>query len=276
MFPPRPRPRSARVDGLNDHRHVDSADRHRGDPEVCRPRLHHGVNVQTAGVVPLIVGLVLSILYAFYWTRRETVVYDERTHCPACPAGRVLGLLWAAPRGARGRGRGWAWVGRRSGTALAGRGWGFGLWLWPRAVRNVARVGFVGNRLVDRVPPRSICRHGSSAGAMLVANEPAGGRDRGGSPSPVSRCSHAVFVSGRGRAPGAGESGRLSLRARAPDQTHVSPAQRGLYAERCASAHGTRVSTSPCARPHPHRARSPRVRTRTSDHRAHDGHRFGA
>lgn len=39
-----------------------------------------GFNIQTAGTVLLIVGLiglVLSIIYTFYWSRRETVVYDD-------------------------------------------------------------------------------------------------------------------------------------------------------------------------------------------------------
>jgi hypothetical protein len=49
----------------------------------------NGVSVQTAGFVPLIVGpagLVLSILYTFYWTRREAVVYDDaRTVRPPPP-----------------------------------------------------------------------------------------------------------------------------------------------------------------------------------------------
>jgi hypothetical protein len=40
----------------------------------------NGFNIQTAGVVLLIVGvigLVLSLIYTFVWTRRDTVVYDD-------------------------------------------------------------------------------------------------------------------------------------------------------------------------------------------------------
>jgi Zn-dependent protease with chaperone function len=39
-----------------------------------------GFNIQTAGTVLLIVGvigLILSIIYTFAWSRRETVVYDD-------------------------------------------------------------------------------------------------------------------------------------------------------------------------------------------------------
>lgn len=40
-----------------------------------------GFNIQTAGTVLVIVGiigLILSLLYTFAWSRRESVVYDER------------------------------------------------------------------------------------------------------------------------------------------------------------------------------------------------------
>jgi hypothetical protein len=40
----------------------------------------NGFNIQTAGTVLLIVGLVgllLSIAYTFWWGRRDTVVYDD-------------------------------------------------------------------------------------------------------------------------------------------------------------------------------------------------------
>jgi hypothetical protein len=39
-----------------------------------------GFNIQTAGTVLLIVGivgLILSLIYTFAWTRRETVAYDD-------------------------------------------------------------------------------------------------------------------------------------------------------------------------------------------------------
>jgi len=39
-----------------------------------------GFNIQTAGTVLLIVGivgLILSLIYTFAWSRRETVVYDD-------------------------------------------------------------------------------------------------------------------------------------------------------------------------------------------------------
>ncbi len=42
-----------------------------------------GFNIQTAGTVLLIVGLiglVLSIIYTFVWSRRETVVYDDQRY----------------------------------------------------------------------------------------------------------------------------------------------------------------------------------------------------
>jgi Zn-dependent protease with chaperone function len=40
-----------------------------------------GFNIQTAGTVLLIVGvvgLILSLIYTFAWSRRDTVVYDDR------------------------------------------------------------------------------------------------------------------------------------------------------------------------------------------------------
>jgi uncharacterized membrane-anchored protein len=40
----------------------------------------NGFNIQTAGVVLLVVGLVglvLSLIYTFVWTRRDTAVYDD-------------------------------------------------------------------------------------------------------------------------------------------------------------------------------------------------------
>lgn len=42
-----------------------------------------GFNIQTAGTVLLIVGvigLVLSIIYTFVWSRRETVAYEDPRH----------------------------------------------------------------------------------------------------------------------------------------------------------------------------------------------------
>jgi Zn-dependent protease with chaperone function len=39
-----------------------------------------GFNIQTAGTVLLIVGiigLILSLIYTFAWSRRETVTYDD-------------------------------------------------------------------------------------------------------------------------------------------------------------------------------------------------------
>jgi len=39
-----------------------------------------GFNIQTAGTVLLIVGivgLILSLIYTFAWSRRDTVVYDD-------------------------------------------------------------------------------------------------------------------------------------------------------------------------------------------------------
>lgn len=41
----------------------------------------NGINLQTAGTVLLvvgIVGLVLSVIYTFYWSRRTTVPADRR------------------------------------------------------------------------------------------------------------------------------------------------------------------------------------------------------
>jgi hypothetical protein len=40
----------------------------------------NGFNIQTAGVVLLVVGLVglvLSLIYTFVWSRRETMAYDD-------------------------------------------------------------------------------------------------------------------------------------------------------------------------------------------------------
>ena len=40
-----------------------------------------GFDIQTAGTVLLIVGivgLILSLIYTFAWSRRDTVVYDDR------------------------------------------------------------------------------------------------------------------------------------------------------------------------------------------------------
>jgi hypothetical protein len=40
----------------------------------------NGFNIQTAGVVLLVVGLVglvLSLIYTFVWTRRDAVAYDD-------------------------------------------------------------------------------------------------------------------------------------------------------------------------------------------------------